>query len=109
MIIDLISSEALDDEVRRNPYTERRVEAQTILSLAVLSVEIDEPIISRARRLGVLGYGPFDALHIAAAESASVSALLTTDDRLLKRAVRKLGAPRIPVLNPVSWIKEQAR
>lgn len=40
--VELLSSEALDDEVRRNPSIERRVEAQTTLSLAVTNIEIDE-------------------------------------------------------------------
>lgn len=43
----------------------------------------------------------------AAAESAAADVLLTTDDRFLKRTARKLGNPRIPVQNPLSWIKEQ--
>ena len=105
--VELLSSEALDDEVRRNPSTERRVEAQTTLSLAVTSIEIDEAIAVRARNLVGLGYGPFDALHLAAAESVGADVLLTTDDRLLKRTARRLGNPRIPVRNPLSWIKEQ--
>ena len=103
----LLSSEALDNEVQRNPSMERRVEAQTTLSLAATSIEIDEAIAVRARSLVGLGYGTFDALHLAAAESAGADVLLTTDDRLLKRAARKLGNPRIPLRNPLSWIKEQ--
>jgi predicted nucleic acid-binding protein len=106
-IVQLLSSEALDDEVRRNPSLERRTEAQTTLSLAVTSIEIDEAIALRAQSLVGLGYGPFDALHLAAAESAGADVLLTTDDRLVKRTARKLGNPRIPVRNPLSWIKEQ--
>lgn len=104
--VELLSSEALEDEVRRNASMERRVEAQTILSLAVTRIEIDGPIARRARDLVGLGYGPFDALHIAAAEFMDADVLLTTDDQLVKRA-RKLGNPRIPVQNPLSWIKEQ--
>ena len=105
--VELLSSDALDDEVRRNRSTERRVEAQTTLSLAVTSIEIDEAIAVRARSFVGLGYGPFDALHLAAAESAGADVLLTTDDRLLKRTARRLGNPRIPIRNPLSWIKEQ--
>jgi predicted nucleic acid-binding protein len=105
--VELLSSEVLDDEVRRNPSLERRMEAQTTLSLAVTNITTSEAIAIRARRLVGLGYGPFDALHLAAAESAGAVVLLTTDDRLLKRTARKLGNPRIPVRNPVSWIKEQ--
>lgn len=105
--VELLSSEALDDEVRRNPLMDRRMEAQTTLSLAATSTKIDEDIALRAQSLVGLGYGPFDALHLAAAESAGADALLTTDDRFLKRTARKLGNPRIPVQNPLSWIKEQ--
>lgn len=105
--VELVSSEALDDEVRRNPSMERRVEAKTILSLVATRIEIDGTIVLRAQGLVGLGYGPLDALHIAAAESLSADVLLTADDRLLKRAARKLGNPRIPVRNPLSWIREQ--
>ncbi len=84
-----------------------RVEAQTTLSFAVKKIAIDDAIAVRAQNLVALGYGPFDALHLAAAESGGADVLLTTDDRLLKRAARKLGNPRIPVRKPVSWIREQ--
>ena len=80
--------------MRGNPSMERRVEAQTWLSLAATRVEIDAPVAVRAQGLVGLGYGPFDALHISAAESARADVLLTTDDRLLKRSSRKLGNPR---------------
>jgi predicted nucleic acid-binding protein len=105
--IELLSSEALDDEVRRNPSMERRVEVQTTLSLAVTKIAIDDAIAVGAQNLVGLGHSPFDALHLAAAESVGADVLLTTDDRLLKRAARKLGNARIPVRNPVSWIREQ--
>lgn len=106
-VLHLLSSEALTDEVRRNPSLERREEAQTILTLAVSNIEIDDSIASRARSLVGFGHGPFDALHLAAAESAGANVLLTTDDGLQKRAARNLGNPKIPVRNPLSWMKEQ--
>lgn len=106
-VVELVSSEVLEDEVRRNPSLERRLEAQTTLTLAVTRIEIDDVIALRAQSLVRLGYGPFDALHLAAAESAGAHVLLSTDDRFLQRAARKLGNPRIPVRNPLSWIQEQ--
>ena len=104
--VDLVSGEVLEDEVRRNPSMDRRAEAQTILSLAASRIEINEEMATRAQELVDLGYGAFDALHVAAAESAA-DVLLTTDDRVLRQAARKLGNPRISVRNPLSWIKEQ--
>ena len=86
---------------------ERRLAAEALLSLASLTIEIDSNAIGRARELGAAGYVFFDALHLASAESAGVAVLLSTDDRLIKRAARGLGTPRIPVQNPVLWIREQ--
>jgi predicted nucleic acid-binding protein len=106
-IIDLISSEALEDEARQNPSIERRTEIQTLLSLAAKTVEIDGSVEERARELSAAGYGLYDALHLAAAESAGVDVLLTTDDRFFNRAARGGGSPRISVGNPVSWIQAQ--
>jgi predicted nucleic acid-binding protein len=105
--IKLLSSEALHDEVCRNPSLERRRETQTILSSATTTIKVDQAIALRAQALFELGYGPFDALHIAAAEAGGADVLLTTDDGLLKRAARNLGSPQIQVRNPVSWIQEQ--
>jgi predicted nucleic acid-binding protein len=103
----MISSEALEDEARRNPSMERRLEVETFLALASNTVEISEAIARRARTLVVSGYGVYDALHIAAAESVDADILLTTDDRLIRRGARGLGPPRIRVRNPVFWMKEQ--
>jgi predicted nucleic acid-binding protein len=107
--VDLITSDALEDQARRVPVLERRLETETLLSLASITVEADDAIAQRAREFVAAGYGPFDALHLAAAESAGPDVLLSTDDRFLKRAERGLGNPRIPVRNPVSWIQEQER
>nr|WP_275072578.1 hypothetical protein [Petrachloros mirabilis] len=35
-----------------------------------------------------MGFGLYDSFHIACAEAIQASILLTTDDRLLKRAAR---------------------
>jgi hypothetical protein len=55
---ELLSSEPLEDEVRRSPSMERRVEAQTILSLALTRVEVDEATAVRSQNLVGLGFGP---------------------------------------------------
>jgi predicted nucleic acid-binding protein len=59
--------------------------------------------------LEALGYGAFDALHLACAEQATVDVLLTTDDHFIKQVARRLGKPTIRVLNPVNWMQEMRR
>ena len=90
--IDLISSEALEDEIRRNPSMERRAEAEVFLSLASLRVEVNDAIVDRAGILSRCGYGPYDALHLASAEAASADVLLTTDDALPETRRAWVGA-----------------
>ncbi len=69
-------------------------------------VLIDDLISDRARELTKAGYGAFDALHLATAESAGVDALLSTDDQFIRLALRGVGHPRVTVQNPVSWIRK---
>jgi predicted nucleic acid-binding protein len=52
----------------------------------------------RGRSLHDLGYGLFDALHLACAKEAAVDALLTTDDRFLRKALRGIGNPAVRVV-----------
>lgn len=74
--IQWISSEALLDEIDRNPEVERRLENAALLALASESVELDDLIANRATDLQMAGYGAYDALHLASAEAARVDVLL---------------------------------
>ncbi len=103
--IEWISSEALADEINRNPQVERRLENSALLKLANETIELDQDIVRRAGDLQAAGYGAFDALHLACAESAEVDVLLTTDDGFARKASRGDGSPRVPVSNPLSWSK----
>ena len=78
-------------------------------SLLVFASEVVRPQAEdavRALELQKLGFGPFDALHLACAERGAVDVFLTTDDRLLSRARRHKDALRIRAENPLSWYKE---
>ena len=103
-----VASEVLADEIRRNPLAERRMECQALLRMAAEIVRIDDAIAKRARALEKAGYGAFDALHLAAAESAGADVLLSTDDQFLRLARRGAGRPKIDVRNPVSWVRKQS-
>ena len=78
--VQWISSEALTDEVNRNPHMERRLENAALLRLANQTIEVDQKTAGRAKDFEAAGYGAFDALHLACTEAAQVDVLLTTDD-----------------------------
>ena len=48
-IAEMISSEAIDDEVRRTPSMEQRIAAETLVSLASSSFEVNASIERRER------------------------------------------------------------
>ena len=104
--IQWISSDALADEIDRNPDVERRLENAALLAIASKSVAVDDLIARRATDLQIAGYGAYDALHLACAEAARVDILLTTDDMFIRKASRQLGKPFVAVLNPLFWTKE---
>lgn len=104
--IEWLSSTALEAETSRNPDAERRYEVEVLLLMATETIALDSQIIHRAKQLEAVGYGAFDALHLSIAEAGN-AVLLTTDDRFIKRAGRGVGSPRVRVLNPVEWLREQ--
>jgi len=105
--IEWLSSTALEFETSNNPNLQRRYEIGVLMLLATETVALDVQTIHRAKELENAGYGAFDALHLSSAEAGKADVLLTTDDRFLKRAARGIGSPRVLVLNPVNWLREQ--
>ena len=95
----LVRSPAHDFENERNPR-EDRLATRLWLDAATASVAASAAAAARARELAALGFGPLDALHLAFAEQAAARWFVTTDDRLLKRAVTERDRLRVEVLRP---------
>ena len=106
-VADWITSQALLEEVAGNPSEERKAAAEALLAMASETVKMNPAIKRRAEQLQSSGYGTYDALHLATAEASDCQVLLSTDDRFVKRADRRVGNPMIPVRNPILWLKEQ--
>ncbi|MDQ2776714.1 MAG: PIN domain-containing protein [Acidobacteriota bacterium] len=87
--VQWISSEALADEIDRNPNVERRLENATLLALASENIDVNDQVADRAANLEFAGYGAYDALHLACAEAAQADVLFTTDDGFIRRAARQ--------------------
>ncbi len=96
--IQLVFSQALQEEMIRYPQI-----AQTGMGLASNFVRRSHQINQRASQLHQRGLGAYDALHVASAEEAGVDVLLTTDDRMIKKA-KSLGV-HVRLENPVDWLR----
>ena len=101
-----ISSSILQFEINQNPDLDQRVSLTTLLQLAHQIIFVGGEEISRGEELEGLGFKELDALHIACAESSNADILLTTDDRMLRRAKRYRAQLRVRVENPYTWLQE---
>jgi len=103
--LELVSSDVLLFESRRNPWAERRAYALAVLDKAAVIVRVNEEIQRRANELQRQGLKPLDALHLASAEAGEVDCFCTTDDRLLARG-KVLAHTGIRVVSPTELIQE---
>jgi predicted nucleic acid-binding protein len=98
--LQLVRSPAHDFENERNPREDRRLATQLWLESATVSVTASEAASGRDRELTNLGFGPLDALHLAFAEASAARWFVTTDDRLLKVAMRNRAKINVDVVLP---------
>ena len=103
--VEWSASTSLFRELSRNPDEKKRNDTLALLSCAKTLNEPADSVKARAQALHRLGYGAFDALHIAHAEHDQADFLLTTDDRLIHRAMRGIGNLAVEIINPVDWIR----
>jgi len=101
---NLVNSDAIEFELENTPNREKAEQVASLLALAQTKIAYTETIDHRASVLIPLGFKFYDALHIAFAESAQATVMLTTDDRLLRKALNYQNTLSIAVSNPVTWL-----
>ena len=85
-LVQWSASKALATELSGNPDADKLDRALGLLDRAGPLTPHTATAEHRARTLAALGYGFFDAIHLACAEEAGAHALLTTDDRFIRKA-----------------------
>lgn len=100
----LLNSEVIESELRQTPDTQRVELIMAALAIAQDKAKLDTSLRQRASELVKLGLKPFDAAHIASAEAMAADVLLTTDDRLIRKATRYQASLKVFVSNPVTWL-----
>jgi len=104
-----VSSTVIEIEISRKPDENRRHDVIALLAFANEVVAARGAAAERGAHLTTLGFGAFDALHLACAELGGADVSLTTDDDLLRRAGRFENELGVRVQNPLSWYQETAR
>jgi len=104
-VLELVSSEVLLYECRRNANPIRQRSAQAILAQARHFVQLTSGIQARAQQLNGSGLMALDALHLAAAEAAQADYFCTCDDKLLRKA-RQFGGIIPKPVTPIELLVE---
>lgn len=102
--LQLVSSDVLVYETRRNPKNVRRKFGLGVLSKADEFIALDSQIEQKARFFESHGIKPLDALHLASAEIGLADFLCTCDDKFLKRA-KSLNDLKVRVVSPIELIE----
>lgn len=103
---ELLSSDAVVAEIERTSDLERRARLQALANTATTRIVVDAIVEQRGAKLMEQGFTVFDALHVASAEAGQADFFVTTDDRLLRRAVRLQEVLQVKVVNPVNLLLE---
>ena len=101
-----IASEVSRFEADQNLDLRQRFRVKFLLTYAHQTVSVDATETARGKHFESLGFKPFDALHLACAESGHADCLLTTDDRMLNKAKSISSQLGIRVENPLTWLQE---
>lgn len=101
-----VSSTVVQTEINNNSNQELKLRLQELASAASEFITVEDKQLLRSYELQKIGFHPFDALHIACAETAGADLFLTTDDRLLRLARRTRDQLMVRVANPASWLME---
>lgn len=105
LVWELLSSTTLESEIGRTPDVSRRDQVQESLAIAQQKILVDAEITKRAIDLRDFNIRNFDALHIACAEGYA-DVFLTTDNRLLSKALSYSNDLDVVVTNPIGWLAE---
>ena len=100
----LVTSDVLKFEIGKTPDIVKRERLKVLEGIAREQIKLSEHIINRAKHFEQLGIKPFDALHLACAESGA-DVFLTVDSKLLKK-VKTIPDLKVEVYNPVDWIRK---
>jgi predicted nucleic acid-binding protein len=102
----MINSSALIAELNQTPDIERLQNVKKLLLIAKIKVITGLWIQERAAELQIMGFSSYDATHIASAERSQADILLTTDDRLIKKAQKNSQSITVNINNPMQWLAQ---
>ncbi len=102
--IALISSFALKEENRRNPFINRKDKIEDLLIISSEYVGYSKRVENRAKEIENFGVMAMDALHIACAEFVRADFFVTCDDLLVRKGKALGGRLRVQIINLMEFV-----
>ena len=104
--LNWVTSSAVELEVDRMPDHSQRDNVWSVMKWALERITVNASIEKRRTEIRTLGFTPMDALHLSCAEAAAVDVFLSTDDKLVRLALRSMDRLKVRVENPLRWLRE---
>lgn len=101
-----IKSTVVDYEINLTPDNQRRVRVYRLALSAHEVIPLNNSVEIRAKELKNMGFGKYDALHVASAEEGEANIFLTTDDKLIRLSKRYAKNSKVRIENPLKWLEE---
>jgi len=103
---DLVWSSAITYEIAKILDYQKKHYVTSFAAKTKTNVLIDKNIKERAAVFMAWGVKALDALHVACAERAGATVLLTTDDTLKNIMTHHSETISIQIINPAQWYEE---
>jgi hypothetical protein len=104
--IEFLHAAAHDLENDQNPIPSRAARVRAWME-AIPMADLKEDLLeARTTELIALGFGSFDAFHLASAEVGGAEVFATCDDRLQAAANRHAAHLKVQVVNPLKLARE---
>ncbi|MFK5894283.1 MAG: PIN domain-containing protein [Pseudomonadota bacterium] len=103
----LVSSDVVTIEINKTVDIERHERLSAINSKAQTYITVNKNILKRIKDIKMMGFTTYDAMHIACSEIAQVDVFLSTDDKLLKCALRNKSDLSVTIENPLTWLQKE--
>jgi len=97
---ELAWSYVIDFEVSFNPFSDRKNQILKWKGIAIIDIDESNRVIALANEMMKGNIKPKDALHLACAIEAGCNYFITTDGKLLNKAIAK-----IIVVDPIDFVK----
>ncbi len=101
-----INSSVVLFEINQTPNLDRKNRLLKLCNAASGIIRLDEEIYAISENLKKAGFKSYDALHLACAKKASVDIMLSTDNKLIKKAIQHANIVNMRVENPWVWLQE---